>query len=130
MQGVTLMELMIAVAIVGLLAAIAYPSYERQVQRTRRAEGKAVLLDTGQRLERCYTRFNAYNHADCDVALPRTSPEGWYVISAEALAAGSFALLATPQNAQTRDTTCGVLRYTSAGGQGSLGVAADANNCW
>jgi type IV pilus assembly protein PilE len=130
MRGVTLMELMIVVVIVGILAAVAYPSYTNHVQRTRRAQGKAVLLETAQRLERCYTRFNAYDSDDCDVALPFTEAEGWYTIDEDGLEASSFVLTAAPQGPQVNDTRCGTLRLTSAGQQGSLGAATDANNCW
>jgi Tfp pilus assembly protein PilE len=64
------------------------------------------------------------------VALPVNSPEGFYVISAEALAAASFTLDATPQGDQANDALCGTLRLTSTGLQGSLGADTDANDCW
>lgn len=132
LHGVTLIELMITIVIVALLAAIAYPSYQNQVQRTRRADGKAALLATAQRLERCYTRFSAYDDLGCPVvgALPDPSPDGFYIVSAAALTRSAFTLDATPQNAQTGDTRCGVLRLTSLGQQGSQGALTDTNGCW
>jgi type IV pilus assembly protein PilE len=131
MRGVTLLELMIVVAIVGILAALAYPSYREQSRRTHRADGKGALLQTAQQLERCYTRFSSYNNVNCAVALPFNSPENHYVIaSVGAIGASAFTLSATPQGGQADDAKCGVLRLTSAGVQGSLGVDADANNCW
>lgn len=129
--GFTLIEVMIAVVVVAILATIAYPSYVNHVQATRRAEGKAALLNAAQRLERCYTRFGAYNAGGCDVAFPFDTEEGNYTISLVARTPASFTLAATPKNAQANDAKCGQLRLTSTGQQGSLGNSAtDANDCW
>ncbi len=130
MGGLTLLELMIVVVIVGILASLAYPSFQEQLRATRRAEGKSTLLQTAQALERCYTRFSAYNNAGCGVAFPTSSPEGHYAVTSVALTASAFTLAATPQGTQTSDTKCGVLRLTSTGIQGSLGGSSDANSCW
>ena len=131
MRGITLLELMIVVVIISILAAIAYPSYQSQVRKTRRADGKAALMETAQQLERCYTRFSRYNDGNCGVALPFNSPEGFYVVSAAAaITASAFTLAATPQGDQVKDTKCGVLRLTNTGQQGSQGQGTDANECW
>ena len=130
MRGITLLELMIVVVIVGMLAAIAYPSYRAQVMKTYRSDGKATLMQVSQQLERCYTRFSSYNNAGCAVAFPVNSPEGHYTVTAPTLTASAFTLDATPQGAQASDTKCGVLRLTSTGIEGSQGASTDTNNCW
>ncbi len=129
-RGITLIELVVTVAIVAILAAIAFPSYQEQMRKTRRADGKAELMETAQQLERCYTRFSRYNDGNCGVALPFNSSEGYYVVSAAAITASAFTLDATPLGAQANDTHCGVLRLTSTGLQGSQGQGTDANECW
>lgn len=128
-RGVTLLELMIVVVVVGLLAAIAYPSYQNQVRKTKRADGKAQLMETAQALERCYTRFGAYDAGGCGVVLPVDSQDGHYEIDG-VVNAGSFTLNATPQGPQADDTECGTLRLTHTGAQGSQGGDTDPNDCW
>jgi type IV pilus assembly protein PilE len=132
MRGVTLIELMVVVVVLGILVAIAYPGYQSQIQKTRRADGKATLLDTAQRLERCFTRYNAYNNAACDIATSLgagiPSDQGWYLVTNAAAAASTFSLVATRQNAHTNDTLCGDLTLTDRGVRGATGTAP--LECW
>ena len=130
LRGFSLIELMITVVIIGILAAIAYPSYQEQVRKSRRADGKAMLMETAQRLERCYTRFAAYDNGGCGVVLPVDSSEGFYAISAGNLTVSAFTLNAAPQGDQANDAKCGVLRLTNTGLQGSQDADSDANDCW
>lgn len=60
-KGFTLIEVMIAVAIVGILAAFAYPSYMDSVRKSNRAEAKAELMELSQRLQRCYTSYARFD---------------------------------------------------------------------
>lgn len=130
-HGFTLIELLIVVAIVAVLVAIAIPSYREQVIKTRRAEGKAALAEVAQRLERCFTRFNAYNSAECTATAVGTSENGWYLVSATAIAATSFSLAATPQGDQaTADLRCGVLSLTHTGVKGHSLTPPAGYRCW
>ena len=132
MRGITLIELLVVVTIIGILVAIAYPGYQSQIQKTRRADGKTVLLDTAQRLERCFTRYNAYNNGACDIATSLgagvLSEQGWYLVTNAAPAASTFALVATPQNGHANDTLCGNLTLSDRGARGATGTAPET--CW
>lgn len=127
-RGMSLIELMIAVAIVGILAAVAVPAYRNYVIRVTRTDAKRDLLAVTQRLERCFTRFNAYNNAGCDVALPVTTAEGTYTITGN-VTATTYTLTATPQGAQANDAECSAFTVNQAGTQGITG-SGNALACW
>lgn len=137
-RGFTLIELMVVVAIVGILLAIAVPSYREHLVKTRRAEGQALIAEVAARLERCYTRFNAYNHAACTPVVAATSEGGWYAVAAPGagaadslVAANTFTLRALPQRAQaTDDTRCGTLSLTSTNVRGQTGTPPAGYDCW
>ena len=133
-SGFTLIELMIVVAIIGILAAIAVPMYSDYVTRSRRTDGQAALLQVAQELERCYTQYSAYNNNNCSVvsggAVSQNSPEGFYAIAATGgnLTATTFILTATPQGAQANDTDCTTLTLNQLVVAGATG--ADTSKCW
>ena len=120
-QGFSLIELLIAVTIIGILAAIAIPMYSDYVTRSRRADGQATLMQVAQELERCYTQFSKYNDNSCSVinggVVSETSDQGFYVVTANKLDESAFTLTATPQNEQADDTDCGELKLTHLGNQ-------------
>ena len=98
--GFSLIELMVALAIVGILAAIAYPGYLSQVQKSRRADAKIGLTQLAQQLERCFTEFNVYNSVNCAIVgatqtVNIISSDGYYTLQSMD-AAGTEHLLATP----------------------------------
>ena len=129
-RGFTLIELMIVVVVIAILAAIAYPSYQNQVQKTRRADAQTGLLQAAQLLERCFTRTNTY--VGCGLPTyngAQTSPDGFYAISFAdgEPTATTFELEAAPQGPQAQDP-CGTLTLTHVGERDSDGNAAD--RCW
>ena len=133
-QGFSLIELMIAVVIVGILAAVAIPMYSDYVTRSRRADGQATLMQVAQELERCYTQFSKYNDNNCSVVnsgvVSETSDQGFYGISASGgnLTESTFTLTAAPQNEQADDTDCAALTLTHLGEQSATGD--DPDSCW
>lgn len=145
-KGFTLIELMITVAIVGIIATVAFPSYQNYVRQSNRAVAKAILYENAQFMERFYTQNNQYIAAvgpngvannggvdDIAVILPLTqSPRSGtvvhYNISFQGGTPGiaTFTLQAVPTGSMTGDP-CGTLTLTNTGVQGAGGNVAD---CW
>ncbi|MCS5712498.1 type IV pilin protein [Candidatus Berkiella aquae] len=124
-KGFSLMELMVAVVIVGILAAIAYPAYTDYINRTRRADGKAALLNMAIYMEHYYTENNSYTGATVTgIGLTNaSSQEGYYTLSISALTGTSYTLTATPTGAQAADS-CGALTLTNTN------VKGPNSDCW
>lgn len=134
-SGFTLIELMIAVAIVGILAAIAYPSYQEQVRKGRRADAMAQLVTLAQAYERYYTSNNTYvgffASVPADQKNSPTQGTAYYVITAPIEARTGFTLTATRQAAGNQNLDrCGDLSLTHAGTKSIANATATQNECW
>lgn len=116
--GFTLVELMIVVAIIAILAVIALPAYSRYASRTRRADGKNMMMLVAAAQERFYTNFNRYGTL-VELGYPANAPseKGYYIVTSANGTTGdsqSYLLTATPQGVQQNDS-CAELTISETG---------------
>ena len=140
-DGFTLIELMIVMAIIAILAAIGYPSYQETVARSKRSDAKAVLLETVQWIERQYTVSGRYDqlgngNALNTAALPYAiAPKGsgataaYNISFTAAPTVNAFTLQAVPTGSMASDK-CGTFTLTGVGVQALSGASATVAECW
>lgn len=141
-KGFSLIELMMTVAIVGILTSIAYPNYQASVGDSRRADAKAALLGLANAMERHFTENNTYLGAGTtggNTGVPTvyfaTSPidggTAYYDLTINAVDASTYTLNATPvaTSAQAGDV-CGTLAITQTGVKSFSGVSGSVAKCW
>lgn len=135
--GFTLMEVMIVVVIVGILMAVAVPAYNSSLEKGRRADAKAALLDAANRQEQFMLDRSTYTLNMTELGFgadPMVSEEGNYTVDAAACATATiqrcYVLTATPvaNGAQANDSRCTSFILDSTGAKTATG--SDLNNCW
>jgi type IV pilus assembly protein PilE len=138
-QAFTLIELMVTVAIVGILAGIAYPGYQDSIMKSRRADAEGALLGFANAMERHFTETNSYlgagttsGNTGAPTIFSTTSPvDGgtpYYNLTINAATASSYTLNAAPTGAQANDK-CGTLSLTQTGTRG-ISTALPVTDCW
>jgi len=144
-MGFTLIELMIAIAVIAVLAAVVYPSYLSQIRKSGRSDAKVALSDAAQRLQRCFTTTSTYKPAagTCTVVDSLTgssgvsSTKGDYVVKLvndTSYTATTYTLQATPATGsrQVQDTSCAKFTLTHTGVRGATNSSSvdTTSSCW
>lgn len=132
-SGVTLIELMIVVVVVGILAAIAVPSYRNYVMRSQRSDATAALLRLAAAQEKFYLQNNTYTTDVTPAGLnltataPLNSEHGWYTVTVTAADATGFTATAATVTGggQASDTHCASFSINETGQRG-----ASNTDCW
>jgi type IV pilus assembly protein PilE len=128
--GFTLIELVIAMAIVAVLATVAYSSYTTQIQHSRRSDALTSVGAISSSLERCYAQAYAYTGCANAAAGITVSQNGYYSITT-AVAASTYTVTAIPVGGQALDTSCAVIAVSNNGQAAANSLGADATKtCW
>ncbi|MBP8275991.1 MAG: type IV pilin protein [Propionivibrio sp.] len=129
-NGFSLIELLIVIAIIGILAGIAYPNYQEYVARARRADAKTVLLENAQFLERFYTQNGTYVGAALPVTeAPKDGTTKYYDVGFVEQTATAFQIQAVPKGSQSGDK-CGKLRINQSNQKSVADATLSSSACW
>ncbi len=126
-EGFSLIELIIALAIVAILATIALPSYQQQLLQTQRSDGTTALATFAQKMERYFLENGSYSGATTSL-YQELSNQGYYQLSVTSTS-DSYQLSATPLDAQTEDSECATLTLNELGERGITG-SSTTEQCW
>ncbi|WP_018863113.1 type IV pilin protein [Thioalkalivibrio sp. ARh3] len=135
MAGFTLIEVMIVVVVIGILAAIAYPSYQNYILKSQRADAHDALLRIQLEQERWRANSDTYatmselggsgDFSNENYTLSITGPDG----SGSPSGTG-YQAVATPQGRQTNDSRCQTITLTVTGGSAERGGTPGEEECW
>ena len=126
--GITLIELLLVVGIIGILASIAIPGFQSFFMQSRREDAHHLIMLNAQRLQRCFTLEGVYN-GSCGTR--SKSEQGYYELSGDSqITENTFTLVVTPVEgtSQVNDSNCREFMYEHTGKRSAIGV--DPASCW
>jgi len=128
-NGYTIIELLLVVAIIGILGSIALNFFGDSVVRANRTDARSGLTQVAGSLEKCKSLYGGYNAANCNVVFPVATDSNYYSITA-VVAVSTFTLTATPVvgGPQANDADCTTLTLANTGVKGATG--ANTGDCW
>lgn len=138
-HGFTLLELLIAVTVAAILAALAYPSFQGPMHKARRSDGVAALLHLQMRQERWRSHHPRYAATLAELGTGALSGQRYYTVDIAQAHVTGYALVATAAGLQENDLSCRVLRLEVARGEqrqssftagGQANTPADNRACW
>jgi type IV pilus assembly protein PilE len=134
--GFTLIELMVAVAVVAILGTIAMATYTKQIQKSRRTDARSAVMDLAGREEKLFSTTNAYSSAVSDLGYgtpadvwPINVGSGYYQVTVTTPTPVSYLVTATAIGAQLKDTSCLSFSVDQLGSQTATG-GGTASECW
>lgn len=132
-NGFTLIELMVTVAIVGVLASIAIPTYNSYSIKSHRVEGKSLIMEVMQKQEKYFTENNTYTTNLTLLGYSSSTvigEQGYYSLTASAAPDGiinNVILTAQPIDSQASDSECGSFIMNS---NGQKSTSTSSPTCW
>jgi len=136
--GFTLIEMMCAVAVAGVLSSVAYPGFSKVLHKARRSDAHVALMTLQMAQERYRSDHMAYGSI-AEIGMPALTPSKHYTLSVEAITDSGFKAQAVASGAQSADTSCRHLQVTvdglnvtrQSGTDASVDNPAEVNKqCW
>jgi type IV pilus assembly protein PilE len=137
-RGFTLIEMLVATAVTGVLSSIAYPSFTSTVHKVRRSDALVAVLQVQAAQERWRSNNAAYGSL-AEIRQPAVSASGHYTLAVQALGDNRYELVASARGAQGRDAACRTLKLSvvglnsvyASGPDANVGNGSEANRqCW
>ena len=130
MRGVTLMELMIVVVVLGILTALAYPSYRQYVAKAKRSEAKNCLLQVATMQERFYLQNSTYTLDMTKLGFPdagnNLTDSGSYICNVTTASPAAFSAIATYQKGDAEAGKCATFSIDGIGAK----ISTPFDDCW